>query len=370
MLAAQPVLAQPTVYQPLAPLRTSKASYASSENGLLNILAMLGLGANGPVLAHFHHVFGAQNGNVGPIRELLAGNPNHPEARKEVEAMDMAMLNQLRESRELIDSSPEIQGRTGLFIDSTVQTMQADYLELVHDLVDINSLNLSDPAAVMNLNAFIEKYAGVPDALSFNDVRGSLNVIIDALNFKDTWLVQFDPNKTFLDDFHTLARGTMKIPTMNKKYDELLVANRGGVVGVSIPFTNGARAEFVMGLEHEDDLAFTDYYPTKDVQLFLPKFHHEQELDLEEYLRENGLEALLAPGSLERIYPGARVGKIKQKIDLVVDEEGAELKVYTYAMVPLAIGMGPKGLIIKFDQPFHYQIVKDSNVLVTGYFDA
>ena len=150
-------------------------SFARSQLGIYNILAMLGLGASGPITDKFQDLFGTNS--------------------------EQAMSDQLRKARDLILYSIEIKGRTGIFIDSSVQQMQEAYLNKLRTLVDIASVDLRDPTTVSQINAFIEKNAGIPNVLQAQDVLGALNVMVDAFWFKDTWVYQFSEMNTRLSDF-------------------------------------------------------------------------------------------------------------------------------------------------------------------------
>ena len=150
---------------------------------------------------------------------------------------------------------------------------------------------------------------------------------------------------------------------------KIRVLQKGNLIGVSLDFTNGARAEFVMGTPDLKEAFAEGFELVDNVDLFLPKFNHVEDIDLHNMLVDYGLEGIFQPGSLDGIFSGAYIGKAKQKIDLSFTEKGAEIKVVTYTAVR-GFSIPPPPVVIRFDQPFHYRIIKDNVELVTGYFNA
>jgi len=145
------------------------------------------------------------------------------------------------------------------------------------------------------------------------------------------------------------------------------------LIGVRLPFTHGAMAEFLMGADKNTDPFENNLtYHNENVYLYLPKFDHVGDHNLNDKLRKEELGEMFLPGNIMRLCGNddARIGFIKQLVYFRFDEKGAEVKAVTYGIAIPEVMAQPQYRTIRFNKPFHYRIVKNGIPLVQGYFEG
>jgi len=169
-------------------------------------------------------------------------------------------------------------------------------------------------------------------------------VLTNALYFKGYWEFPFDAKSTNNEVFCNIDGSSVSIPMMNKKGYLYYYKNKY-FRAVKLPYGDGSISMGIFlanidGLESDDEssnLNYNDwaYYMnrsiSKKVELKLPKFNVECDLDLKENLSSMGIiEAFNDNADFSRMYDGpSKVDRMKQKIYLSVDEEGTEAAVTT-----------------------------------------
>ncbi|XP_026726012.1 antichymotrypsin-2-like isoform X4 [Trichoplusia ni] len=243
----------------------------------------------------------------------------------------------------------------------------------------IEKLDFSNGAAAADtINKWVEGKTNnrIKDLLSADSLDISTRIVlVNALYFKGTWKKQFDPIHTRNLPFHITSNSTVDVPMMYKEDDyrygdsEELKAQL-----LEIPYV-GDEASMLIVLPHdieglEDVLAklaggydlmaeYDNMYSTK-VQVTLPKFKIETEIDLGVVLRKLGIQAIFNRGGSgitkmlntnEELY----VSKAVQKAFIEVNEEGAEAAAATAIRVrnfttSLRVPRLPR--IFKADRPY------------------
>ncbi|KAJ2946460.1 hypothetical protein O0L34_g12503 [Tuta absoluta] len=241
----------------------------------------------------------------------------------------------------------------------------------------IEKMDFSQSVAAANtINQWVEKQTNnkIKDLLS-PDSFNSLTriVLVNALYFKGTWKKQFNPNNTRPEDFHVDSKTTIKVPMMNKKDD--FKYGESDALGAQLLEMNyvGDQASMVIILPKEieglnsvlqklaagyDLMAELDKMYSTKVEVSLPKFKIETEIDLNSLLPKIGIESIFSQNNSglnnllsppEALY----VSKAIQKAFIEVSEEGAEAAAAT-GMVMMLRCMPPPTLRFLCNRPFLY----------------
>jgi serpin B len=202
-------------------------------------------------------------------------------------------------------------------------------------------------------------------------------VAANAMAFKDAWRTPFEAEATGHSPF-TRLDGTTVETDMMYQTGSLQAATKGRFAAVELPY---ADSRFSMVLVTTTDApakpdAFGDAaellsgtgLASTDVSLALPRFQAEQSHDLIETLAALGLSTGLASaGQLSGFADGLRLGAVRQKIFVKVDEKGTEAAAATAALATRSVASG--ALNVRFDKPFTYALRHRPTgiILVGGY---
>ena len=212
-------------------------------------------------------------------------------------------------------------------------------------------------------------------------------VIVNALYFKGKWKNKFASDQTKTDSFYTLSgtrvnkkfmRGSQKLlygetSDGHISFCEIPYGNEAFVLDVVLPDTETDFSRFVEGLSASEwDEMFT-YKQKHTVNLTLPKFKLEMDLNLVDYQRSMGMilpyEDMDADFSL-LTSKGSKVQVTKQKATVEVDENGTTAAAVVkhkggdWNLLP-----GPADLVeFKADHPFVFLIreITSDTILFIG----
>lgn len=262
-----------------------------------------------------------------------------------------------------------IQGDTALAFDKSASIVNPDYYQALTPYVYIAAVDFSNPVqAAAMINQWIEQKSGFRNVIDPRAVAYAVLVIVNTLRFKDDWVDKFEKSSTKPDRFTKLDGSRVQVPMMYQNKSMSYI--QGPLTGIRKQFTDGATAEFVMGLP--PDAVFTQElnYQYGKVDLYLPRFEIEKDIDIDTLLAAAGLGSVMSQnyGYINNL---AIPSEIKQRVYIRVDEEGAEVRVVTPVMIALpAITMPPPTPVIRFDRPFHFRIIKNGQVLARGFYNA
>ncbi len=316
-------------------------------DGVLAVLALLGLGTSGAPEIVAKTLFGGDEGMISFNQRIkaLAG--------------------------------PEIKSENAIFLSDKEQYINQVFLEQVKSLATFGSVDFASSSTIQMINKWIQNQSGFVDLLQ-GDFSRTFLIAINTLWFKDTWVHKFRSDLTREEDFQLASGEVVKLPTMMQFNDKLEFFQDGHISAVRLPFTHGANAEFVLGLP--PSAAIENNYPygnqnQMDVRLYVPKFRAEDnKIDLIPLATAGGFKDLFVPGSFGRmLVPEAQgrayITSFFQAIVVTFDEEGAEVRAATVAgLMRTAIAMPKPFVEIRFNRPFHYRITKGDSTLVQGYF--
>ncbi len=195
-------------------------------------------------------------------------------------------------------------------------------------------------------------------------------VLVNAIWFKANWAEQFDPELTTSDPFTLASADEISVPMMhgsfrtgytsNDRFEAVRLPYAGDAAMVIAVPTNGSLAELVSTLT-PDDLA-VDHWGSYQVEVSMPSFEFEAEIDLDGALKELGMvKAFNEPSGPN----GANLTGITElrelfvtdalhKTFIAVDETGTEAA----AATALIIGVTslPQPATFTVDQPFLFWI--------------
>ncbi|XP_047537054.1 antichymotrypsin-2-like isoform X2 [Vanessa atalanta] len=252
----------------------------------------------------------------------------------------------------------------------------------------LEKVDFSDGAAAADLiNKWVEKQTNekIKKLLSEDSLNEDTRlVLLNAIYFKGTWKKQFDPANTIQQPFYVDDKNTVDVPMMYKEDDYLYgESSELNAQLLQIPYV-GDEASMLIVLPRDitgldavmtklaggyDLLAEMDkMYKTK-VQVTIPKFKIETEIDLATLLPKLGINAIFncqnsgitkVLNKPEQLY----VSKAVQKAFIEVNEEGAEAAAATAMGIMLCSAMideNPEPSFVA-DRPFLAAIVSNNTI--------
>lgn len=205
---------------------------------------------------------------------------------------------------------------------------------------------------------------------------------LNSIYFKGEWTARFDKKDTEKEDF-TDIDGTRSKTRMMHMEDWFLYSSNDIWSSICLPYGNGSYSMYVL-LPHEDKsigdvLSVLDSKAWEDtrkqmvprtVDLKLPRFETQTDIDLIEIMKVLGMERAFSPEDAEfgemftKTQGNVFLGILRQKSRIIVDEEGTEAAAVTIggSMVTAA---GPPDdhvpAIFHADRPFVYLIHEKSS---------
>jgi serpin B len=240
----------------------------------------------------------------------------------------------------------------------------------------ITELDFGDPLAASIINRWVE-----------NNTNGKIKEIVDdpidpevvmflinAIYFKGTWKYQFDPNYTKDNSFYLENGTTTNCKMMNQKSKfsyyqndlfqaiDLLYGDRNFNMIILLPQPSKSTEDIVKEFNLVNWKVWLNSFSEKEVGLILPKFTLEYELELNDVLKQLGMEiAFSANADFTAMYEpgGLFISKVKHKTYVKVDEEGTEAAAVTSVEI-IETASGIDEIIMMINHPFIF-IIRDSN---------
>lgn len=212
-------------------------------------------------------------------------------------------------------------------------------------------------------------------------------VLLNAIYFKGTWKKQFDPQNTLNQPFFIAEETTVEVPMMYKEDNYLYgESSELGAQLLQIPYV-GDEASMLIVLPNEitgldavlkklasgyDLLGEVDkMYKTK-VQVTIPKFKIETEIDLTELLPKLGIISIFKSNNsgITKLLNKPEtlcVTQAIQKAFIEVNEEGAEAAAATGMVMMLRCAPMPAERFFA-DRPFLYVLLQERTELFVGAY--
>ncbi|XP_034477588.1 alaserpin-like isoform X2 [Drosophila innubila] len=210
-------------------------------------------------------------------------------------------------------------------------------------------------------------------------------VLVNALYFKGKFKKPFTPESTMSDDFYVDQDRHVEVDMMYQedkfKYIELPEVDARAVQlpyedsNISLLIILPNKTTGLLDLERNlktIDLADIESRMTmEDVEIAMPRFSLEFDLDLRETLQELGISKLFDDSAdLSRLFTtptGQKISAAKHRGYIKVNEAGSEAAAVTFMkMVPMSLNMQKK--TFKVDHPFIFFIHNPKAVFFAGRF--
>jgi serpin B len=208
----------------------------------------------------------------------------------------------------------------------------------------------------------------IPDLLDEVD-PATVVALVNAIYLKASWQTPFTEEST-ADAPFTLADGTaVDVPTMRASALNVSAADGDGYQAVQLPYDGNelsmvvivpdegtALADFEAGLAGDGLAAILDGLEPRAVDLGLPRFEAESQLDLGPPLTALGLP--VPGGDLSGITPGAGIDAAVHAANITVDEKGTEAAAATAVMG--VVSAPTDVLAVDVDRPFLFVVQHDA----------
>lgn len=295
----------------------------------------------------------------------------------------VAHAESLRRALRLLAAAPSdatLSSASALFVDGR-EALKPGIAErfMAEARMPVRSADLSGAAGVAEVNGFVaEATRGhIPEILGQADAGPAL-VAVNAFHFSGCWRVPFDPAFTLPAAFTRLDGSTVDVATMTLDGSTLSHRIEGRFAAVDLVYSD-ARYSLVLVTTTDRPAAAGDFWPARrllqgggfseaPVDLELPRFRIDAEADLLPALAGIGLRAgLKSPTALAGIAPGLRLGTLRQKSVLMVDERGTQASAATAAVATRSAAARP--LAIAFNKPFVFALRHRPTglILLAGY---
>ncbi len=238
---------------------------------------------------------------------------------------------------------------------------------------EIRAMDFSSPSTVDIINQWVNDKTGgkIPTILDAID-EGEIAFLINAIYFKGSWRVAFDPGDTHPGPFHSGDGTTQSVPTMtlaprSLRYGatadgevvELLYGNGAFVMTLVLPHRDRSLDQLLAGLDASRWAEWLGGVHGAEIGLTLPKFRLDYQRELKDDLSALGMRVAFDPtgradfSRMADLSPGVvYITRVTQKTFVNVNEEGTE------AAAAPSVGMGVTSapLTVTVDRPFFFAI--------------
>lgn len=236
----------------------------------------------------------------------------------------------------------------------------------------VQSLDFGTPQAVGTINAWVSQHTAgrIPTILDRID-PAEVMFLINAIYFKGSWRVGFDPSDTRAGTFHAEGGSTQSVPMMylakrkhrigataDARILELLYGNGAWALDLVLPKPGRTLADLTAGLTVTRWSEWLATLAEQEALIALPKFRLEYERTLKDDLSALGMRvAFDQSGRADFSGMGGQPGelflsRVTQKTYVDVNEEGTEAAAAT--LVGVGVTSAPLPFLV--DRPFLFAI--------------
>ena len=263
--------------------------------------------------------------------------------------------------------------------------VHADFLDTVTETFDaeVAELDFANPSAPARINEWVKAATRgriediVPDVIPVDVVM----YLINAIYFKGSWTLQFDPSETRTEAFHLDDGSTQTVPLMtltetlpyqeNSRFQavDLPYGGRAFTMTVLLPQQGLSVDTLAANLDAGEWEDIADGFHDERVEVFLPRFRMSYERTLNDDLAALGMiDAFdLDRADLTRLSTVGplAISEVKQKSWVDVNEEGTEAAAAT--SVATFTSSIP---VVRADRPFFFFIRErlSGTILFAGKF--
>ena len=248
--------------------------------------------------------------------------------------------------------------------------VHSGFLEAVRKTfhAEVAELDFASPSASERINGWVKDatHGRIEDIVPAQIPAAVVMYLINAIYFKGSWTLRFDPSDTRPEPFHLDDGSIRTVPLMTLRGDFSYQAN-SRFQAVDLPYGGGAYSMTVLLPQRGvsvDDLAtslgavewkeIVDSFRETDLRLFLPRFRIAHERTLNDDLAALGMvDAFDDRADFTRLSPvdGLSISEVKQKSWVEVNEEGTEAAAATVVAV-----RETSVSVVRADRPFLFLI--------------
>jgi serine protease inhibitor len=242
----------------------------------------------------------------------------------------------------------------------------------IHFDAEVQSLDFGAPATLDSINGWVKtktngKIPKILDDIAPNEVL----FLINAMYFKGSWRLAFDPARTRDAPFHAGDGTTQNVRTMaldpethryaaNRDLEmvELLYGNGAFAMTIVLPRADRTLADVTQGLDAARWADLVGGLHDREIGLALPRFRLEYKRTLNDDLKAMGMRIAFDPARAdfykmadvrpERLY----ITQVLHKTFVDVNEEGTEAA----AATSVGIGVTSAPAVLQIDRPFLFII--------------
>ncbi|XP_054161225.1 leukocyte elastase inhibitor-like [Oppia nitens] len=271
----------------------------------------------------------------------------------------------------------------GVFISDTFK-LGDNYQNIVKNFYDslVKVVNFGQQESIDSINSYIaDKTGGQIDQLITSVTPNTVMLLVNALHFKGKWATPFAPQDTKPEPFNNYGRNKVMVPTMKiekQKYnfidDEKLgfkmlgMAYEGNRLDfyIILPKTIDSHSikRLLSSLTIDTINKKIQSATEQDIDLWLPKFTIESDIELKTSLKSLGLtHTFTSKADFSKINgnKGLYVSDFIHKCVIQVNEEGTEASAASAVDVVMFSSLPPETIEIKVDRPFIYFIRQRDN---------
>ncbi|KAM7323604.1 hypothetical protein ACRRTK_017710 [Alexandromys fortis] len=272
---------------------------------------------------------------------------------------------------------------SALFTDPAIH-IRDNFLSALKTLymADTFSTNFGNPeVAKKQINDYVAKQTKGKIVDLIKELHSThVMVLINYIFFKAKWETAFSDNNTHKEDFHVTPKQTIQVLMMNHEDEyHYLVDQDISCTVVMLPYQGNSTALFVLPDEGKmqqvenglNEGALKNWLKTatkRRLGLYLPKFSIEGTYHLEKILPKMGIkDVFTSHADLSGITDHANVNlsEMMHKSLVEVDESGTVAAAATGAVFVFRSAR-PRTLQMKFNRPFLFAIVENTDLLFLG----
>uniref|UniRef100_A0A1B0B3I8 Serpin domain-containing protein n=1 Tax=Glossina palpalis gambiensis TaxID=67801 RepID=A0A1B0B3I8_9MUSC len=270
-----------------------------------------------------------------------------------------------------------------LKISGTFQKLAKEYFDTTAKL--LNFENAAESVAA--INGWVEEQTNnkIQNLLQEDAVNSDTSaILVNAIYFKAKWTRQFSESSTRKSTFYTLNNGHVHVDLMYQddyfRYADLPELD---ATALEMQYENSDLSMLIIlprevnGLQNlESKLSgfnisqIAERLEGEHVDVFLPRFRIEFDIDLKEPLKKMGITSMFSSNAnLAGLFVSSvpqKISEVKHKAFLDVNEAGSEAAAATYLkIVPMSLNLNQK--VFRVDHPFFFAIRDKTSVYFSGH---
>lgn len=315
--------------------------------------------------------------NLGMVYNGAAGSTQDA-MQQTLELSDMTIEEVNEAYRGLIELLTELDSDVDFRIANSI--WYRDGLELEEAFRDVcetyfkalvRAIDFGDPASVNIINDWVNENTNGKITEIMDEIDPELLVLVlNAIYFKGTWTYRFDRDDT-QDDYFTLPDGSQKLCKMMKQEGTFHYFSTADFQAIDLPYGDEyfSMTLFLPAPERHIDSLIAQFneenwshwlnnFAEEDVELHLPKFTLEYELQLNKVLETLGMGIAFGGqadfSNMFKDIPGF-IDEVKHKTYVKVDEEGTEAAAVTSTSFDTSVPP-----VIRVNRPFFF-VIRDNH---------